>query len=943
MDLKTIKIKKKYRTSNNDDSLNSFYIPCLKNSVDYKRKAGYFSSSIFQIAEKGFKDFFKNGGKIKLLVSHLFVKEDQEILENNPDLYIEEVGNEYKKIFQQYIQNEISPGKLKIFATLLANKKIEIKIHFKPAEKGAYHAKVGIFKDKYDQRVMFSGGINESYNAWHNMSDEIMTHCSWKGADPMETIEEEEGDFKKIWENDHKNRDWKTYDFPRAIEENILEFSSEYNLDKLFENEKSNGVQNSPENYFKNELDKFILQAQTSNQTTKDYPKNLEEFSVSVSFGVGNLARIPWIAFLANSMKVTKGYYPVYLFYKEKNILILSYGVSETNKFDSDWNESVRETSKLLKEEFSEIPRYDNSYLYKYYHVSVDNNAVSYSHLPNEQPINTDLIDMHLKHILGVYRNSLQTDSSYQNSLKNINNEVINMFPHKLHSHQKEALESWRINNNQAIFKHVTGSGKTVIAIHAIEEMLKAGKKCLIVVPSNALLVQWENEIRNILRNVQVAISSLTLWKTSLEKSKPEVEGNIIFITTLQTARLQHFLGNFHAGEHVFLVVDECHSLWAKESNKVLSEMNWGNCPRMALSATPDDKTFSDNIISEDKKDELTQVMGLDGESILIGENSDEILEGKELTKDELGKVNVIDFFKGNSKEQGEDKFTHSLTIKDAINAIPPILAKYWYYFRKVYLNEEETAEFIEKSRKIAAYMGDPEKKDELKKQLILRQQIINIARNKRDMVEKLLDKEQNKDDDSHNLLKQKWVVYVGAGRTDKYGEKYDKANAKSEIDWVKDHIDNGLNSEKRFYTYKYDGSLKKAKNNRKKILDDFDRTKGVIFACKMLDEGVDIPQLSRAIIMASSGNDREFIQRRGRVLRINRSGHGDAVSRIWDLIVLPLKSKIDDKDKITGSMKNLIRKEIGRLRIFAEDAENKIEMLDNIKDMEDEWGLNDE
>lgn len=82
----------------------------------------------------------------------------------------------------------------------------------------------------------------------------------------------------------------------------------------------------------------------------------------------------------------------------------------------------------------------------------------------------------------------------------------------------------------------------------------------------------------------------------------------------------------------------------------------------------------------------------------------------------------------------------------------------------------------------------------------------------------------------------------------------------------------------------------------------------GVMLAIKCLDEGIDIPMINRALILASSTNPREYIQRRGRVLRRTP---GKYSSRIFDLIV----TGVDDK-AITPS-------EVVRAMEFAEDARN--------------------
>lgn len=66
--------------------------------------------------------------------------------------------------------------------------------------------------------------------------------------------------------------------------------------------------------------------------------------------------------------------------------------------------------------------------------------------------------------------------------------------------------------------------------------------------------------------------------------------------------------------------------------------------------------------------------------------------------------------------------------------------------------------------------------------------------------------------------------------------------------------------------------------------LDLFASSGGILLSIHMLDEGVDIPSIDSALIIASSKNERQFIQRRGRVLRVNRDKA--KVADIWDILV---------------------------------------------------------
>jgi hypothetical protein len=67
--------------------------------------------------------------------------------------------------------------------------------------------------------------------------------------------------------------------------------------------------------------------------------------------------------------------------------------------------------------------------------------------------------------------------------------------------------------------------------------------------------------------------------------------------------------------------------------------------------------------------------------------------------------------------------------------------------------------------------------------------------------------------------------------------------------------------------------------------LQSFTALGGICVSIKCLDEGVDIPAVSHALILASSKNPREYIQRRGRVLR---KADGKVLSHIHDVVVTP-------------------------------------------------------
>jgi superfamily II DNA or RNA helicase len=108
--------------------------------------------------------------------------------------------------------------------------------------------------------------------------------------------------------------------------------------------------------------------------------------------------------------------------------------------------------------------------------------------------------------------------------------------------------------------------------------------------------------------------------------------------------------------------------------------------------------------------------------------------------------------------------------------------------------------------------------------------------------------------------------------------------------------------------------------SEREWILESFNQGEiDVLVAMKCLDEGVDVPSAKRGIILASSGNPREFIQRRGRLLR---RFPGKEKAEIHDLVVIPKFGKGIAIDA-SNSARAIIAKELERIEEFSQDALN--------------------
>lgn len=117
----------------------------------------------------------------------------------------------------------------------------------------------------------------------------------------------------------------------------------------------------------------------------------------------------------------------------------------------------------------------------------------------------------------------------------------------------------------------------------------------------------------------------------------------------------------------------------------------------------------------------------------------------------------------------------------------------------------------------------------------------------------------------------------------------------------------------------------------RRAMLDDFSAGRlQAIAAIRCLDEGVDIPRTETAYILASTANPRQYIQRRGRVLR---RAPGKRYAAIYDFIVVPPDSAALD-DSAFNVERRLVRKELERVDEFASSSQNAGEALRVLRDI---------
>ena len=244
-------------------------------------------------------------------------------------------------------------------------------------------------------------------------------------------------------------------------------------------------------------------------------------------------------------------------------------------------------------------------------------------------------------------------------------------------------------------------------------------------------------------------------------------------------------------------------------------------------------------------------------------------------------------------------------------------LTPYYYYPIFIELSEYEKEEYFMLSKKIGRLINVCDKDDECLTSLLMkRSRILGSAENKLKELIKLKTKVKNT---NYNIF------YCG----DTIDENDDKFIYK-----VNRIVANELELKTHTFTSEED------KNERKNILERFKQGDlQAITAIRCLDEGIDIPELRRAFILSSSTNPKEFIQRRGRILRKSKSKE---YAEIYDFIVVASLDKRYINELTNEELmveKKIFLRELDRFVEFASLSINEIESHNKLMQI---WDLYD-
>ena len=440
----------------------------------------------------------------------------------------------------------------------------------------------------------------------------------------------------------------------------------------------------------------------------------------------------------------------------------------------------------------------------------------------------------------------------------------------ELRDHQKDAINAWLKNEFKGILHHATGSGKTFTAIQTISKMREG--------------VSGESLV------VVIGVPFIPLADQWIEQL------NVFFKKEIKENK---FVYNGAIGCYSSSDKDNWKLSLDKELQLFKSSLSRKN-PHLTIVVAVNDSLSSEKFQSSINNAKINR-----DRLFVIGDECHRYASSKKLL-DSLpdGRYRMglsATPFDSDIKTKKEEEMNtffggicHDYSLKDGIR--DGHLSNYYYYPNACYLEDEEFLKWKE-------YLDAGDSKD---KHIQEMEAIIDGSNEKYNSFTRLI---QNDKDIEHS------IVFAGQGKKEDTRAIDYVSGILTKNDWTHQQI-----------------TSEETQKQRKEIIQGFKRGDiKAICAIRVLDEGIDIPVIKKAYILASSSKRRQFVQRRGRVLRKN---FDKEYAEIYDFVILP-------NTKFGDSGRNLIEREMNRVIEMGEDALNKPEVDDFIKKYRGLYELN--
>ncbi|HZU95568.1 MAG TPA: DEAD/DEAH box helicase family protein [Planctomycetota bacterium] len=452
----------------------------------------------------------------------------------------------------------------------------------------------------------------------------------------------------------------------------------------------------------------------------------------------------------------------------------------------------------------------------------------------------------------------------------------------KLRPHQLAAVAAWLERGLRGILKMATGTGKTFAALSSatlVTNRATEGFLVAVVCPYTHLVDQWAGHAESFHFQPVKCYGSVRSWSKTLTRDLALTERSTgrtsMLITTQATFRgpeFQQLIRSFK--KRALLIADEVHGMGSQALLATLNDSHPFQF-RLGLSATPD-RFF-----------------------------------------DDAGTQGIEDYF---------GPIVYTFGLKEALDA--GILVPYDYFPQPIELIPDERDTYLDLTRAISRALGkvaaDPDGQTGLEALLTRRSRLLASATQKLPALKRLLLAEtQDRGRVSHTL------VYCGDGTVET-----DDDHDVQEVRYVEATADL-LTFDLRIPCglYLAETRLDYRRQLQRQLEDG---SIGAVVAIRCLDEGIDMPPVHTAHILASTRNPRQFIQRRGRILRQHPES-GKRHARIYDYVVVPPHPP-DEASWRTE--RRLFRNELRRVLEFSRLSRNEGVTLRTFRTLREQYQL---
>lgn len=448
---------------------------------------------------------------------------------------------------------------------------------------------------------------------------------------------------------------------------------------------------------------------------------------------------------------------------------------------------------------------------------------------------------------------------------------------HSPFPYQLKALENWKDSGMIGFFEMATGTGKTITSLNCALELYREENKIkiLILVPSISLADQWAEEANSFnFKNIIVANSKHNRWAEDV-------------VAAINKSQLL---------DNSFVIVTTYATFALEKFQSVINRLGDD-----VLFIADEAHNFGTKRMIELYPTKFKRRIGLSATP--------------KRHFDDEGTSAILAFF------NAIEKPTFKLDMAEAIEK--GFLCEYFYFPKSVTLTKDELDEYKEISKKLLKYFDSGTKRfaDNTMVSMLLQQRkrIIHKAENKKDCLRECLREIVTAQGEIKYTL-----VYVPEGVDDSVDELDRK---------LIDEYSHIVSNEFKANQHQFIGGTE----NRGDILKRFAQGRlQVLTAMKCLDEGVDVKRTETAIFCSSTGNPRQFIQRRGRILRLHKDKKN---ATIYDMIVIPDISEIRGDANIAME-KSILNAELRRVYEFASLAKNKYQALRTLQDIAEQFDI---